>query len=91
MSSLPLFKTILTFLLKPCRLEYKVDRGAVDNSTRSEAAADDTGERRYRRRILSGMADFWDMMITRHILLLTKSEQRRYRSTEKHLRFLLHR
>ncbi len=61
MSSLPLFKTILTFLLKPCRLEYKVDRGAVDNSTRSEAAADDTGERRYRRRIFPGTEGFWDM------------------------------
>lgn len=54
-------KTILTFLLKPCRLEYKVDRGAVDNSTRSEAAADDTGERRYRRRIFPGTEGFWDM------------------------------
>ena len=86
-----IYKYRLTFSFKTCRLYIKVDRGAVNNSNRTEAAANEVGERRYRRRILSGMADFWDMMITRHILQLTKSEQSRYRSTEKHLRFLLHR
>ena len=50
----------------------KVDRGAVDISNRFETAVSEAGERRYRRRIRSGMTDFW-YTVTRGCVLLPYS------------------